>query len=106
MNPEDVVKEFIGNYGWAFIAGIFALAFKDAISKTWNGFLFMVGSDFDVDDVVYIKGNKKARIVRQSIFKTTFYLYDSHRKLIVPNDRLWTMDIEKFLPDDENLTNS
>ena len=60
---------------------------------------FFMGHDFDVDDVVWIKGRKKARIVRQTIFKTTFYVYDHERKFIVPNNRLWSLEIEKDLPD-------
>ena len=62
-----------------------------------------MGSDFDVDDIVYINGVKKARIVRQGIYKTTFYLYDHQRKFVVPNDRLWLLNIEKELPSDNDI---
>jgi hypothetical protein len=68
------------------------------------GIQFLWGNDFNVDDIVYINGNKKARIVRQGIFKTTFYLYEHDRKFIVPNDRIWTLNLEKELPK-ENTRN-
>tara|TARA_B110000902_G_C13855811_1_gene417045 strand:+ start:189 stop:500 length:312 start_codon:yes stop_codon:yes gene_type:complete len=100
---EEIAKIFIGEWGWMFVAGVFALAFRDAINKTWSGLLFLVGNDFNVDDIVWINGTKKARIVRQSVFKTTFYLYDHQRKFIVPNDRIWLLNIEKDLPKQKRL---
>jgi hypothetical protein len=61
--------------------------------------MFMFGSDFDTDDVVFIDGEKKARIVRQTPTKTVFHIIESDRKLIVPNIDLYKLKIEKILPE-------
>ena len=60
--------------------------------------LFFIGSDYQLDDVVYIDGTKKVRITRQGITKTTFYVYDTKRKLIIRNDKLPHLMLEKSLP--------
>ena len=46
---------------------------------------------FDTDDIVYIGGEKKARIVRQTPTKTVFHIIDTDRKLIVPNVDLYRL---------------
>ena len=97
---KELISQLIAEWGWAIAVALLTIAMKDALSKLWLGVQFMWGDDFDVDDIVYINGNKKARIVRQNIWKTTFYLYDHDRKFIVPNDRIWTLNIEKELPKD------
>jgi small-conductance mechanosensitive channel len=99
---NELINQYFGEWGAWVIAALVALAAKDTISKFWSGIRFLMGTDFDVDDIVYINGSKKARIVRQGIYKTTFYLYDHQRKFIVPNDRLWLLNIEKELPSDNN----
>jgi hypothetical protein len=95
---EVIAKQLIASWGWFIGAALFSITMKDTISKLWQGTQFLIGNDFNVDDIVYINGNKKARIVRQGIIKTTFYLYEHDRKFIVPNDRLWTLNLEKELP--------
>lgn len=100
---QEIIEIFIGEWGWMLIAALVTIAFKDAILKLWNGILFLYGSDFNVDDIVWINGTKKARIVRQSVYKTTFYLYDHQRKFIVPNDRIWSLKLEKILPTDNKI---
>lgn len=101
---QKILETFIGEWGWMLVAALVTIAFKDAISKLWNGLLFLYGSDFNVDDIVWINGNKRARIVRQSIYKTTFYVYDHQRKFVVPNDRIWSLHLEKELPVDKKST--
>ena len=95
---KEIIKTFIAEWGWLTIVAIVTFAFKDTVSNLVIGAQFLWGNDFNVDDVVWIKGAKKARIVRQNIWKTTFYLYDNERKFIVPNNMLWRLDIEKSLP--------
>jgi hypothetical protein len=95
---KQLISQLITEWGWAISVALLTIAMKDALSKLWLGMQFLWGNDFNTDDIVYINGNKKARIVRQSIWKTTFYLYDHDRKFIVPNDRIWTLNIEKELP--------
>lgn len=99
---KEFISQYFGEWGAWVIGALVALAAKDTVSKFWSGIRFLMGSDFDVDDIVYINGTKKARIVRQGIYKTTFYLYDHQRKFIVPNDRLWLLNIEKQLPNDKD----
>jgi small-conductance mechanosensitive channel len=95
---ESFITQYFGEWGGWIIGALIALIAKDSITQFWSGFRFLMGSDFDVDDIVYINGTKKARIIRQGIYKTTFYVYDHERKFIVPNDRLWALNIEKQLP--------
>ena len=95
---EELIKQYFGEWGLWIIVTLIALAVRDGISQTWQGLKFMMGNDFNNDDIVWINGTKKARIIRQGIYKTTFYLYDHNRKFVVPNDRLWLLNIEKDLP--------
>lgn len=97
---SEFINQYFGEWGAWIIIALVTLAAKDTIGQFWSGIRFLMGSDFDVDDIVYINGIKKARIVRQGIYKTTFYLYDHDRKFIVPNNRLWLLNIEKQLPKD------
>lgn len=94
----DLFVEYIGEWGVVLATAFLGFALKDLIQNFFIGLQFLWGHDFDVDDVVFIKGCKKARIVRQSVFKTTFYVYPHDRKFIVPNSMLWKLDIEKQLP--------
>lgn len=102
MNMNEITSVtsiLVQEWGWAIAVAVLTLAAKDTLSKFLLGIQFLAGSDFNMDDIVYINGIKKARIVRQGIWKTTFFLYDHNRKFIVPNDRIWTLNIEKELPD-------
>ena len=95
---EILIQSMVGKYGWLFITGIGALFFRNLISNTFAGIMFLFGSDFDVDDVVYIGGKTRARIIRQTLFKTVFHLIDTDRKLIIPNTSLYGLKLEKVLP--------
>ena len=99
---ETIVSDLIGHYGWMFIAAIAILLFKNVVSNVLDGLLFMFGHDLDVDDIVYIGGTKKARIIRQTPTKTVFHLIETDRKLIVPNTALYSLRIEKILPGSNN----
>ena len=108
-SPEEVIKatqtvvsDLMGHYGWMFLAAIAVLLFKNVVSNVLDGLLFMFGHDFDVDDIVYINGDKKARIIRQTPTKTVFHLIETDRKLIVPNTALYSLRIEKILPGSNN----
>lgn len=99
---EDVFIQYIGEWGWLIMLAIVSFAFKDTISNFVIGIQFLWGNDFNVDDIVYIRGNKKARIVRQNLWKTTFYVYGHGRKFVVPNKSLWKLDIEKEIMGEED----
>jgi len=98
QTTETIITDIIGHYGWMFIAAFAVLLFKDVVANVLAGMTFMFGHDFDVDDIVYIGGEKKARIIRQTPTKTVFHLIDTDRKLIVPNTALYNLRIEKVLP--------
>tara|TARA_B100000900_G_C20600284_1_gene725227 strand:+ start:4024 stop:4344 length:321 start_codon:yes stop_codon:yes gene_type:complete len=98
---EELISKYIGEWGLLALSAFLGLALKDLIQNFFIGLQFLWGHDFDVDDVVFIKGCKKARIVRQSIFKTTFYVYPHERKFVIPNSMLWKLDIEKQLPPED-----
>ena len=103
MEPEIVTPEFkgqiehvIGIYGWLFFMAFIGVLFKDVIHKAVEGFMIFIGHDFDNDDMLYISG-RAARIVRVGFFRTVFYMVDRDTKMVVPNDRLKTLTIEKRL---------
>jgi hypothetical protein len=98
QTTETIITDLLGHYGWMFLAAFAVLLFKNVVSNVLDGLIFMFGHDFDVDDIVYIGGTKKARIIRQTPTKTVFHLIESDRKLIVPNTALYSLRIEKVLP--------
>jgi hypothetical protein len=67
--------------------------------------MFFIGGDFNADDIVYIRGEKKARIIRHGLTKTVFYIYDTERKLIIKNDQLKNLMLEKALPQNGHRKN-
>jgi len=95
---KNLVSSLIGEYGWMLALAVLALMFKNLVQRLVEGLMFFASSDYNIDDIVYIHGNKKARITRLGITKTTFYLYDTDRKLIIRNDRLSNLNLEKSLP--------
>ena len=103
MEPELATPEFIGqmehligSYGWFILIVFIGVLFKEAIHKAVEGLMIFIGHDFDNDDMLYISG-RAARIVRVGLFRTVFYMVDRDTKMVVPNDRLKTLTIEKRL---------
>ena len=102
------ISVLLGEYGWMFLAALAVLFFKTTIESTIAGLIIFIGNDYNNDDIVILDG-RPGRIVRVSMWKTTFYLYtikkDSNgkkhvsggTKLIVENDKLRDMKIEKPL---------
>ena len=97
--PETVkvIEHMMGKYGWFALFAFIALLGKDALHKAAEGFMVWIGSDFANDDILYISG-RQARIVRVGLFKTIFYMTDRKTKMVVPNDRLKMLVVEKTLP--------
>ena len=97
--PETVkvIEHIMGKYGWFALFAFLALLGKDALHKAAEGFMIWIGSDFANDDILYISG-RQARIVRVGFLKTIFYMSDRGTKMIVPNDRLKLLVVEKQLP--------
>ena len=94
---EVIAKNLIAEYGWMFIVGFFGLFFKDTMSNLFQGVMVFLGNDINNDDILYLSG-RRARVIRMGIRKTIFYMSDRGTKMIVPNDRLKVLTIEKMLP--------
>lgn len=100
MNEAEIIKTLntlLGQYFWWFAGAGAAFFFKGMMENFVSGLMFKLNRDFQVDDEVYIAGVKRARIVRQTIFKTVFYIYDTHRKLVIPNNEFHSLRCEKTL---------
>lgn len=101
---RNEVIQFLGEYAWLFISGLVLLMFRSTIAKIFDGLSVFLGHDYDEDDVVEVDG-KPGRIIRVGIWKTVFFLYEikdgaviGGSKLVVQNERLKNMKIEKPLP--------
>ena len=101
---QSQVSLLIGKYGWLFIVGVLTLLFRSTIEKFVAGIMIFMGNDYNEDDVVEVDG-KPGRIVRCGIWSTTFFTYDVREgiivggaKLVVQNDKLKDLKIEKPLP--------
>jgi len=102
------ISVLLGEYGWMFLAALVLLFFKTTIESILAGLLIFVGGDYNNDDIVILDG-RPGRIVRVSMWKTTFYLYTIKKgaagenlisggtKLIVENNKLKDLKIEKPL---------
>ena len=101
---QNQVSLLIGKYGWLFIVGVLTLLFRSTIEKLVAGMMVFMGNDYNEDDVVEVDG-KPGRIVRVGMWTTTFFTYDVRdgiivggSKLVVQNDKLKDLKIEKPLP--------
>ena len=101
---QTMVSELLGKYGWLFIVGVLTLLFRSTIEKFVAGLMVFMGNDYNEDDVVEVDG-KPGRIVRVGMWTTTFFTYDVRdgiivggAKLVVQNDKLKDLKIEKPLP--------
>ncbi len=102
---QNAASSFIGEWGWLFLVGLAVLMFRTTISSLLDSVIMFIGSDFTTDDVVIIDG-KPARIIRKGIWKTVFFIYTikyhqivRKTKLVVLNEKLKDLKIEKPLPD-------
>ena len=105
---QSNISVLLGEYGWMFLAALAVLFFKTTIESTIAGLIIFIGNDYNNDDIVILDG-RPGRIVRVSMWKTTFYLSSlqtdpnckkfvaSGTKLIVENDKLKDLKIEKPL---------
>ena len=101
---QSQVSLLIGKYGWLFLVGVLTLLFRSTIEKFVAGVMIFMGNDYNEDDVVEVDG-KPGRIVRVGMWTTTFFTYDVRdgiivggAKLVVQNDKLKDLKIEKPLP--------
>ena len=112
---QSNISVLLGEYGWMFLVGLAVLFFKTTIESLLAGLVVFVGNDYNNDDIIILDG-RPGRIVRVSMWKTTFYLYtlkdgadgkkfiSGGAKLIVENNKLRDLKLEKPL-DNFNLEN-
>lgn len=93
---KQFVEELFGHYGWMVLTVIVGFLFKESITNAIQGLMVFIGNDFNNDDVIYISG-REARIVRVGLSKTVFYMTDRGTKMIVPNEKLKSLTLEKVL---------
>ena len=105
---QSNISVLLGEYGWMFLAGLSILFFKTTIESLIAGLLVFVGNDYNNDDIVVLDG-RLGRIVRVSMWKTTFYLYTLKKSqdgkrfisggthLIVENNKLKDLKLDKPL---------
>jgi len=99
----DAIEHFIKDNSWLFFAGLLTLIFKSTLEKLVAGIFVFLGNDYNEDDIVIVNG-RPGRLVRVGVTKSTFFLYEIRdgtvyggTKLVVQNERLADMDIEKPL---------
>ena len=97
QNLESVAQNLIAHYGWMIIVLFGAMFFKDMVHNWISGISVFVGNDINNDDIIYISG-RQARVVRVGMKKSIFYMTDRGTKMIVPNNKLSELVIEKRLP--------
>lgn len=100
---KDAVEHFIKDNSWLLFAGLLTLIFKSTLEKLVAGIFVFLGNDYNEDDIVIVNG-RPGRLVRVGVTKSTFFLYEIRdgviyggTKLVVQNERLADMDIEKPL---------
>ena len=103
---QSDVSILLGEYGWLLLAALVVLFFKTTIETLIAGLVVFVGNDYNNDDIIILDG-RPGRIVRVSMWKTTFYLYNvkigadgkkfvlGGTKISVENERLKDLKIEK-----------
>lgn len=94
---DRVAEQAIGHYGWMIVAAFCALLFKDILFNFAQGLLIYWGSSFENDEILYISG-RQARVIRLGLTSTTFFMTDRQTKMIVPNEQLKALVVEKKLP--------
>ena len=101
---EPILQKVVGEYSWLLVSGIALLLFQNTIREAVDGIMVFLGNDYNEDDVVEVDG-KPGRIVRVGVWSTTFFTYDVRNgiivggsKLVVQNDKLKDIKIEKPLP--------
>ncbi|SVC09411.1 uncharacterized protein METZ01_LOCUS262265 [marine metagenome] len=94
---QSLMQEMIGHYGWIAVTFALGFFFKESIMNMVLGMQVFMGNDFNNDDIIYISG-REARVVRVGITKTVFYMTDRGTKMVVPNEKLKNLTLEKRLP--------
>ena len=94
---EHLAETAIGHYGWMALVAFVVLLFKDVLFNFAQGIIVYWGSNFHNDEILYISG-RQARVIRLGLTSTTFFMTDRQTKMIVPNEQLKALVVEKKLP--------
>ncbi len=94
---QSLMEQMIGHYGWMAVTLAVGFFFKESIINMIQGMQIFIGNDFNNDDVIYISG-REARVVIVGMTKTVFYMKDRGTKMVVPNEKLKNLTLEKRLP--------
>jgi|TARA_B100000959_G_C14877795_1_gene581187 small-conductance mechanosensitive channel len=94
---QGLMENLIGHYGWIVVTFAIGFFFKESIMSWIQGMMVFMDNNFNNDDVVYISG-REARVVRVGFTKTVFYMTDRGSKMVVPNEKLKDLTLEKRLP--------
>lgn len=100
LDPEKfelLIKTLGSEYLWVAVVLGATFFFKDLIMNFVQGMLVFLGSNIENDDIIYISG-RQARVVRKGFKSTVFYMSDRKTKMLVPNEQLKTLTIERRLP--------
>tara|TARA_Y100000593_G_scaffold49675_1_gene93635 strand:- start:296 stop:709 length:414 start_codon:yes stop_codon:yes gene_type:complete len=93
---KQLIEHVIGTYGWFVAAAFVAMLFKETLHNFMQGLIIFCGKDIENDDIIYISG-RQARVVRVGLRRTIFYMTDRKTKMVVPNQQLKMLTIEKKL---------
>jgi len=100
IGPEsesrEAIEQVIGTYGWFVVVAFAAMLFKETLHNFMQGLVIFCGKDIENDDIIYISG-RQARVVRVGLRRTIFYMTDRKTKMVVPNEQLKRLTIEKKL---------
>ncbi len=102
----DEVKSLLEEKFWILVGFGLMFFFRNMVESMIDGFMVFMGNDYNADDIVEVD-ERPGRIVRVGISKTTFFLYSIDKqgqiiggtKLVVQNDKLKDLKIEKPLPE-------
>ena len=94
---ESVIKNLGNEYLWVAVGIAITFFCRDLIMNFVQGMLVFLGSNIENDDIIYISG-RQARVVRKGFKGTVFYMTDRKTKMIVPNEQLKFLTIERKLP--------
>lgn len=92
----NVLQGEIGALITSAIVIVIGLIVKDLLSAAAFGLMFYLDKSFNEGDVVYVNG-EMATIIKISLSRTIFKMYDSNRWKYVHNSRIRYLDLEKVI---------
>ena len=93
---EGVARDFIGEFGWIFVAGVAVIMFRELVQNFAAGLKVYFSKQWAVDEIVFLNG-RQARIARIGLTETVFYMVDRHSTMRIENTSLSTLTCEKIL---------